>query len=260
MKCRILFVTYMCIIFTSSAQLVRIDTIKATNPYFKKSHYIFPKIKIANHKVIADSINKDLISDFLQIEPNEVKKSIFENIWATSANTTPSLADISFEIHRIDRFIFSISISAEGCGAYCEYFTANYNYDLRTGKRIKMASLFTQAGLQFISDSVLSFKKLTLKNKINETKDTLKINMDSTEKNYYRDMLDLYETCLEKTDEFTVEDIPCYINKNEIIFILDRCSVHYNRNLDELGDFIIPFQIKRLKFLSNYGKKLLEDE
>ncbi len=252
-----LFILYLSVLFSVTAQTVNIDTLKAVAPHGRK--YIFPKIIITNKNAVANLINRDLCKDFLDIDLKKVKKSIFENVWATDERAT-IISDIEFETSNYDNKVLSVSISAEGCGAYCETYTKYYNYDLQNGKNIRIEKLFAANGLKLIADSLFSFKAFAIKNKISEANIILKKGLErKSDSAYYGDMLDLYSLCAEEEQGNNYLKYASFtIYKNEIIFILERCSTHFNRNVDEIDEFKILFRVKDLKLLSEYGKKLLK--
>lgn len=234
------------------AQSVKVDTIKATCPNGIHRQYIFPHIRIAGNNAVANAINHDLIKDMLDIDPQKVKKSIFENVWATKQQVT-ILDDISFEYRMHRNKIFSVSFTAEGCGAYCENFSKYYNYDLQTGKRIAFTELLTTAGRQYALDSLTRFKKHQLQNKIIEATNSLP-GGDSV---YYQDMINLYQQCAEDSDTIDPEYTDYIISDSAFIFITGRCSAHVNRNVDELDEFRISIRFTDRGLLSPYGMRLL---
>ena len=228
------------------------DTVKATCPNGIHRKYIFPHIRITGNNAVANAINHDLAEDMLDIDTRKVKKSIFENVWATKQQVT-ILDDISFEYRLHRNNIFSVSFTAEGCGAYCETFSKYYNYDLQTGKRIAFTELLTASGRQYVLDSLTRFKKHQLQHKIREATDSLPRG-DSV---YYQDMIDLYQQCAEDTATIEAEYTDYIISDTAFTFITGRCSAHVNRNVDELDEFRISIRFTDRGLLSSYGRRLL---
>jgi hypothetical protein len=125
----------ICLILpaTSFGRQVTIQTIKEQSP-IKHISYEFPRIVYKPDKNVADTINHVLVADFLSVDPGEVSKSIFEEVWPHDSILMPALNDISWIVHTNTPKLLSIAITGEGCGAYCEYFTRYYSFDLKTGE------------------------------------------------------------------------------------------------------------------------------
>lgn len=239
-----------------------VKEIKEVNPHHKDYTYIFPLLVQANNKAAASKINFDLAKDFLQVDKRKIRKSIFENVWAGKDDVTPQLSDLSYKVLNNDKGIFSIALSAEGCGAYCESFTNYYVYESKSGKRIMLDSLLTKKGYSRLQDSVKQYKRTLLQAQIKIAKDTLpKIPATAgDDKEYYSSMLELYEDCLKETNESATEYLFFYLTHHQLVIILDRCSAHYNRAVDELeGSFVFEFDLKKWNnYLTAYTKSLIK--
>lgn len=244
--------------FFSHGQAI-IKEIKGTNPKNKDLIYSFPEVIIPNKKKISDKINDELVSDFLDADRKKIKKSIFENVW--SIENRPTLNDVSYEIITNDRTLLNISISADGCGAYCEYFTQYFTFDMRNGSRIILDSLLNSEGAKILIDSLNEIKKRTLNLKLKEIKDSLgkpATQEDKGMKEYYTDMEILYTECLERKMG-TLEYLQFYITRSELFIVSDRCSAHYNRNLDEISDFRFTFILQDWnRYFTPYTLRLLK--
>ena len=240
---------------------VMIKEISEINPIYKTLKYSFPLVVISQNKKIADKINNDLVSDFLDADRTKIKKSIFENVWATKEMPNPTLSDISFEVLSNDKNILNISIFAQGCGAYCEGFTTYYSYNLKNGARVKLDSLFNEEGIKFLIDSMNKMKKEILQLKLKEIKDILKtqaVQKDTIDSESYEEMETLYSDCLDKEIQ-SLEYQKFYIAKSVLHIISDRCSAHYNMAIDELWDFKFIFSLEPLKkYFTNYAFRLLK--
>ena len=155
----------LLIIPVLSFSQVIVKEIKETHPVRKTEEYIFPLIK-AKSSVVSNRINNTLCSDFLDVDRNKIKKSIFENVWPGGENNSRLLSDISYEVLQNSNRIFSISISAAGCIAYCESFTRYYNFNLQTGKQFLLEDLLTVDGKKLLLGSLNKQKKELLQQKI----------------------------------------------------------------------------------------------
>lgn len=239
---------------------VLVKEIKENHPVEKDEIYIFPTVK-AKSKSVTTSINNTLVSDFLDIERNKIKKSIFENIWPNEENSNGRLSDISYEVLQNSKRIFSISISAEGCGAYCEPFTRYYNFDLQTGKLFKPEVLFTPSGQKLLLAAINKQKKELLQQKIRSAKELLSKKgsaIDKDDQEYYQEMIEVYSNCLDTQLYTSLEYIQFSLQEKTLVVFTGRCSAHVNRNVDELGDFEFGFSLANWKkHFSEYGLSLL---
>jgi hypothetical protein len=245
--------------FLVTGQVI-VKEVKETHPVQKERVYIFPLIK-AKNSVVSNRINNTLCSDFLDVDRNKIKKSIFENTWPGGENNYRLLSDISYNVMHNSKRIFSISISAEGCGAYCEEFTRYYNFDLQTGKEFKLEDLLTADGKKLLFEAMNKQKKELLQLKIRSAKELLSKKgspVDEDDKEYYEEMIEVYSTCIESQLYTSLEYIQFSLQEKTLVVFTDRCSAHVNRNVDELGDFEYGFSLANWKkHFSPYGLSLL---
>lgn len=237
-------------------QKATIKTIKCINNNSRdklSKVYYFPEVDMSN-KFVADKVNSILRKEFLFVDTNCKKEDIFNSVWDTKEQVA-SLYNTTFKILNNDNYILSIALSAEGCGAYCEDFTSYYNFDLKTGNKLKLDSIFNSGGLNLIADSLYFLKQQKVKEKIKE----IEIEKpDSSMIEDYNLTLYLYYECLERKvyREF-IADEQFSIYKNEIIIYLDRCSAHWNRALDDLYTFKFQFNLCALReYLTPFGNTL----
>ena len=252
----LLFFSQAC----SSQALIR--EIKGKRPYEKSASYIFPEIIIQNNRVSTERINAQLQQDLLDIDKRTMKKSIFENVWGTKERPYSSLNDLSYSVLYNSKKFLSISITAEGCGAYCEYFTRYYSFDSKTGKKIIPGSLLTKKGLEALLDSMNKRKETLLKQKLAEITDSLnnivEKDSSSSSKEDLTEIKELYTDCLERSKFYTTEDLNFYFTKTGLFIFTDRCSAHFNRAIDELDDFNFRFQLKDWrKHFTSFAKQLI---
>lgn len=240
---------------------VTVKEIKETHPVEETGEYIFPFIK-AKSSAVSNLINNILCSDFLDVDRAKIKKSIFENVWPGEENPVGRLHDISYEVLQNSNRIFSISISAEGCGAYCEGFTRYYNFDLQTGKQFLLEDLLTADGKKLLLESINKQKKETLEHKVRSAKETLRkkgSSLSEEDKEYYKEMIDVYNNCLERTYS-SFEYAQFSLQQKTLVVFTGRCSAHVNQNVDELGDFEFGFSLANWKkHFSPYGLSLLSE-
>ncbi len=240
---------------------VLVKEIKENHPEDKDREYIFPYIK-AKSSGITTRINNTLCSDFLDVERSKIKKSIFENVWPNDENSMGRLSDFSYETLHNSKRIFSISISAEGCAAYCEPFTRYYNFDLQTGKEIKLEELLTPAGKKLLLEAMNKQKKELLQQQIRSAKELLRkkgSSLDKDDKEYYEEMVEVYNNCLESQLYKSLDYIQFSLQQKTLVVFTERCSAHVNRNVDELGEFEFGFSLANWqKHFTPYGLSLLK--
>ena len=238
-----------------------IKTIKETNPKYKEYNYVFPFVSVPGKKNVANKVNDYLVSDLLDIDRRKVKKSIFEHLWPTKEKPMSGLSDFSYEVLCNTKKFLSLSISAEGCGAYCEHFTSYYLFDFKTGERIKLTDLLSKEGLDQLVDSINIKKKKLLETTIKGMQDSL-ANQSGQLKDYDRDYLEeallLYQDCLANQQVSSIEYVKFYITKDMLFTSTGRCSAHVNRALDDIGDFDVEFALADWKkYLTAYAKVLV---
>ncbi|MGE3801148.1 MAG: hypothetical protein AB7H80_09025 [Candidatus Kapaibacterium sp.] len=247
---------------TLKAQEFEIDTVRGVSPFYAyEVAYTFPSFRLIGNQAIADSINQDLLHSFLQIEPGSSYKSIFENVWGEEGQAMPNLSDLSFDIFTNNSTLLSLSISAEGCGAYCEYFTWHYTYDSKTGKEIQVADLFNAEGVEKLCTFLDAQKRNTITEFLERTRDSVSHTLfsDSSDREYYDEMISMYEDCLEYSFPTTSDYLQFQVEGATLTFILGRCSAHYNRNADELWEYEIPIDLFEWSpNLSDYGKQVFD--
>lgn len=127
-----------------SAQTVRVDTLKfstSTNLTGLQSEQLkYPLIRTGNR--YTDSlINFDIKNRLTGNEyPSErIDSSIIK--WADEV-----IIFLDFEVTYNHKGILSLNIGAEGCGAHCSNWTEYFNYTVKTGKALSIASVVDTSG------------------------------------------------------------------------------------------------------------------
>lgn len=255
-----LFLAFIFVTNLAAGQIATIKKIEQTNP-ITKDKYVFPKISIQGFSNCARKINNSLRSEILYADSNIRDNQIFDKVWGT-AKQSPTLSDLSYEVLGNNSSILSIKISAEGCGAYCESWDRYFVFNLKTGNQLHLDSMINAQGLLKLSKDFNSFKQVKLNDKIKEIRDTLKTDVvvkDKGSLDYYTEMLGLYTDCLDKkiTYEYIV-DLEFSFATSYLVMYSDRCSGHYNRNLDELWTFEYKIHLKNwVSYLTKYAKALV---
>lgn len=237
---------------------VTVKTIREADPGDKTRVFEFPQVVNPANPLISKKINDYLIRSFLDLERKDIKKSIFENCWRKEDAITP-LSDIRFDKLCDTRNILSLSISAEGCGAYCEYFTRYYSFHTKTGQHISIDSLFTKKGLQLLLDSINLMRKEEIDGAIanlNKTFGNEKATDEDRENSAFA--INLYNEC-KNSDYKTLTDESFYITTTAVHIILERCLPHVIRSLDEIDTFEFTFSFEYWKpYLTAYTVKILK--
>ena len=230
----------------STSNKFYIEEIQASNPILTSQIYQFPLLNGKN-KLVTKKVNSEIILDYLELDFEKKHQSIFENVWATKKEPIPKLSDLTYKINTLNNVLYSVTLNAEGCGAYCEYFSYTYNYDLIKGEIILLDDLFTSDG----KTKLLKILKSRKKNIIESELEFLK-NESATENS---EAINLLERCLKNARFESFEDINFQIKNREIILYSDRCSNHVNRAIDNIGEFEFIFTKKDLSSLMNeYGE------
>jgi hypothetical protein len=258
---KICLLTFMILLSarTAFAQDYTVSSITEKNPNFPDDVYTFPILGGGN-KEIAQKINSYLVKEQLDIEYGRQKKSIFENVWQNDTVLTPVVSDLKYKVELLNKKWYSVTLSGEGCGAYCEGFDNTYNFDLRTGTLLMLDTLFTRQGQKELVDTLVQYKKKTIQEKVDEIKAILNLDTMSAESRQdYEEMVDMYTNCVMET----AEDLPYlrYIpEKDSLKIIYGRCSAHYNMAIDELWYFEKEIPIAEwMDRLSPLGKEILKN-
>jgi hypothetical protein len=181
-------------------------------------------------------------------------------------------ASLDFSVQRNDGRILSLTINAEGCGAYCEYYVRSYSFDAVTGRALSAIDLFTPSGLSAVAKKMQAERKRRYMAQIKALK------QDRAELKRKKGPLDgdideriaFNEECLEHEQErqqsSSQQDTLHYLRfslpKNKAaVFSSGRCSAHVNRALDDVDEVDLVLLPKGLVDLLNpYGKALLLEQ
>lgn len=221
-----------------------VDTVRAVQPWPPHAEYSFPRLVIPARPEVAERINRHLAIDFLEADPDTAGNDLFSLVWGDAATArTPSLYDLTWEVHQPLPEVVDFELTGEGCGAYCEGFTRHYLYDLRDGSYLAFDSLFTPAGLVAVNDTLDKLWRSTLRAYV----DSLEIGLSGpdltpADKEVAQLVAVLYLDCLEERVDLApyVEDVQPLTTGMR--FFIARCAAHVNQNLDELDP--VSFQLQ----------------
>lgn len=218
----------------------------------------FPLL-IGGNKNITEKINSFISKRELDLDYKKAKKNIFEQITKNRKRGMMGRGfPIDYEIHLLNDNFYSVTISGEDCGAYCENHDTRYNFDLKTGNQIELLNLINTNKLTQLLDTLNLIRETMINGEIKRADSILKFQkIDSSELEYYTEMLELFIRCIEyKLESFEYLDF--YFTPKELIITSERCSVHYNRAMDEIGEFKYKLDyVKWAHFFSDYGKNVI---
>jgi hypothetical protein len=259
MKLLFLFI-YLFATLVSYGQPVKIETIKQANPITKEI-YVFPKVVIANSLLATQKVNNKLREAVLDIFQETKDSNIFDSVWRTTYRME-NISNLSFKVIEVTPLLISLSISGEGCGAYCEAFDYYFTFNAKTGNQLTLDSLFTNQGLIAFVKTLNDNKQAKLNTKLKQINHSLtlpNVKADAAEKERFSEMLSMYTECLAKKNDIQyITYIQFLIKNGTVIVYTDRCSAHYNMVYDELWTFVDRIVLKNSKKLLNqYGLGLI---
>jgi hypothetical protein len=239
------------------AQTVKIQTITQTNPITREV-YIFPKV-VSSNTLAAQRMNNTMRMDLLTETKNVKDADIFKEVWTTKDKPMAQLNEIAFEKIAVNPIYICLSISAEGCGAYCEGFTRYYMFNTKTGNLLTPDSIFNKDGINFILKTINNYKAEMINSQLKLIEDSLR-SPKAKDKENFTDMKDMYTDCLQyKTDPGDISSMTFFIKGNSLTVITGRCSPHALMALDELWEFKNEFRLKEMtKLLSKFGLALIK--
>lgn len=247
--------------FISYGQTVKVEKIKRANPITKEI-YVFPKVIINNSLLATQKVNKKLREVVLGIFEVTPDSNIFDSVWRTSYRME-NISNLSFKAEELTSSLISLTISGEGCGAYCEAFNYYFTFNSKTGNQLTLDSLFTSQGLITFVNTLNDNKRRKLKTKLKQIKQSLtlpNIKKDASEKERYSEMLSMYSECLVKKVDIAYVGYIQFVIKNGVLIVYtDRCSAHYNMPYDELWTFEDRIDLRNSrKLLNHYGLGLIK--
>lgn len=202
---------------------------------------------------------------------------------------------LQFTVSRQDERLLTIAFDGEGCGAYCENYSAWYSFDLQDGSRLTAANLFTPKGMRALAarlrqTQINSYrqqlatlakerKAAPVKRAVPAGKASQPAQEDTID---LEDRVALNQGCLDdqlsrakeaakETDNPAGQQSPTLFDYNDYIpfeisakafkLTAGRCSNHAMRALDDVGDVTLSLPYSALApWLTAYGKAVLLHE
>ena len=240
------------------AQKYFVEKLEVINPNFTQDIYVFPVLK-GGKQDLSQKINSYIIENEGLVKFEDAKVSIFEGVWRTMEKEVPGLNYFDYKLELLNDKLYSVTISAEFCGAYCEGYEMTYTFDLYSGNILTLDTFFTEQGKSELFDTLIASKQGKIKSKISELEQMMPSDtVSESDKEQYEAMIDLYRNCDSKFDSLHfLRFIP---SAKKLSIIVERCSLHYNRDIDELWQFVNAIDLDQWKGrLSDYGKFVLLD-
>ncbi|WP_411768927.1 hypothetical protein [Winogradskyella sp. A3E31] len=167
----------------------------------------YPLIRTGN-KEIDSFINFDLKNKFTSNEyPTESIDSTLIK-WAGD-----QIIHLDFNVTYNQNGILSLNVSAEGCGAYCSYWTEYFNYSTVTGNSLDISEIIDISGefkTSIFKDKETQFKKQKI-----ELKEMLNDSEAELDQSTYEWALEYYENCENSFDLKSFSIYPDYIEINK---------------------------------------------
>lgn len=207
------------------------------------------------------------INQLLFIETFEVPAPVHASygLREVSAEHWQSQPEIDFQVQRNDGRIFSVMLSAEGCGAYCESYTTPYAFDAASGRHLGLEDLFTPAGQAALGKQLKSANLAAIQAEIRHLQDE-EASARRRKQPPSEDRsaaLRMYAECAQfrQSPDYGVAQGKLQVQAQALVLSMERCSNHALRAVDNLGDFSLRFSPEQLKpWLSAYGRALLLGE
>ena len=211
----------------------------------------FPDIASSLRPKVAEKINT-----VLQVSELDIVPGSYKNPYTRKDPSSPYFANngdahgFSYKMTYVSERLTSISISGEGCGAYCESFTHSYLFDLNSGDRVTIEEMLTPEGITALQNSMIA------KNK--ETMQTFLQTLQNSTGEDIQTQKDMYNSCISDT-RGTIANSRYFIGGNGTLsFVHPRCSNHAIAALDDLGEFTNTFAHADVQpYLTPYGQSLM---
>ena len=210
------------------------------NPKFFNVKYVtivYP-IVVTKNSAVDEMINNEIKTQVLDIEDNNASaaKLLAERI-------DEGLINLSYEVSFKKNNILSMSITSEGCAAYCSSYDNYFNFDLKTGELIGISTIIDETKIDSLRTLVQKEKRKALDEyKREEFLEIGGLHIDSAD---YRGIVNYVdENCLDSIEigNFSLSD--------SAIEFMDRCVFpHVIRSQEPVYHLVYSY-----KFLSEFLK------
>ena len=189
---------------------------------------VFPVVNSKINPKAAEKINTYLHFANLTKVFGKVDENIFSNVFPTE-DAFWGQTGFSYTIHRNDALYFSISISYDNTGAYTEYFTDYFTFVSKTGEHLLLEDFFAETPLESIAEIING----RCVDKINDFIKSIDPAQDEAS-----EQAEMYKECIEGLENSSYLYTGNFrMEKDGMIFMVERCSNHMMAALDELWVF-----------------------
>lgn len=212
---KILTILLVIIGIETFGQNVQIDTLNLKKgesfKALQSDKMNYPIIKTGT-KEIDSLINFDLKNKFTSNEyPTESIDSTLTK-WARE-----QIVYIDFNVTYSANGILSLNISAEGCGAYCSYWTEYFNYSTITGNPLGISDIIDTT--EEFKTRIFKDKKIQFEKQKIELKEMLNDSESELDQSTYEWALEYYENCENSFDLKSFSIYPDYIEINRNCYL-----------------------------------------
>jgi hypothetical protein len=232
--------------------LVLVDTMRVIRPFGTLEEYTFPVVRTPDRPEVGDRVNQDLRIELLGTRCDSIPEICFSTVWGSLDEhgrlVTPVLQDLQWSVSRPFPRTLVVTFSAEGCGAYCDYFTTHRSYHLMLGTSWPWEQLFGRKELAAVKDSVAKYWRAKVQERIQDEEGRLEgPDLGQDEMALAKAALEMYRRCLEDRSGLSVP-VSSYEPMKEFLRLhIERCSTHAERAIDELGQVVIDLPYSLLE-------------
>ncbi len=214
----------------------------------KKLNYTLPYI-VSSRTEVAQRINDWIFKNLLESPaPKKFSDGLKELAKDYTGEGMRPIDFVNYLVVQNDARLLVLAFELEGCGAYCEGFKVQYQFDARTGRYVETGDLFTAKGAITLA--------LRLKQQHIQSGKAIIARLHKT---LPYEELEAYQRCLSEWSEWKPNLWSINIDKPHYVrFVAGPCSAHVNRPEDALDNLDSVISMAELKpYLNAYGKSLL---
>lgn len=237
----------------ASATQLEIKNLEYRYPNSTEMQYRVPWFTSTDNPQVAKRINDYIFTTFLNQLPGPNPQATFNQFAKADMD---DIANLDYAVEYRDDKILSLNITVEGCGAYCESYNEPVNFDLASGATIPLSALFSRTAIAELNTRVRKDMRARIDAFVeqNKSKTAEQIKEETGEDINYADF---YGSCATYTDGlYYIRKFS--LQKDQLVFLNERCSSHANAALDELGEFTTKIPTGELRNqLTPYGQYLI---
>jgi len=219
---------------------------------------------VSESPVVAARINLWLFHGLMGMAPPAKPGESFTPLAEQLPDGTASQ---EFELMRNDDRVLTITVNAEGCGAYCEDHDTDYNFDARNGRALALEDLFDPPALSTLAQRIGKARERRYDDQLKALKKELaaqqKAHAKADEIEDTQQRIELNQECFERerSSPSKAEDLRYVgfsLEGDGMAFRTGRCSNHASRALDDVAEIIVTLTPAELRpLLTPYGRALV---